>query len=466
MKSKCPLYWHQGLFLQPHHFQQFDQYQQSLLIPLKEQLTPFFWGIIESRINKEALKSQVLEVNKVDLVFPDGTWVQYPGNSFLQSRSFDQDWVEADKPFTAYLGLRKLDPNSANVRVLENKDGLNDAADRLVTFRETEELTDLYTSGPRASVRKMHYLLRIFWENETGELNDYDLIPIAQLVREGDDIMLSKEFIPPCLSVSGSDSMFKTVKSVRDQVASRCRQLQEYKSPKEMQVSSFDTEYMVYLLALRSLNRYAPALFHLLDTKNIHPWQIYGLFRQMVGELSSFSERINALGETANDVKLMPAYDHTNLTRCFGDAAALITELLNDIIIGPEHIIRLEKDKSGFKGEIPPEALDRRNEFYLVIRSRAGESELKKMLNNIAKICSVEHMPTLISRALPGIALEQSKVPPPGLPRRSDSLYFRIDRLDELWRHIERDQNIQIYWENPPGDLYVELVVLKKQSGS
>jgi len=464
MKSQCPLYWHQGLFLQPHHFQQFDQYQQSLLLPLKEQLVPYFWGIIENQLNKEALKNQTLEVNRTDLIFPDGTWVQYPGNSLLQPRAFDQAWVETDKPFTVYLGLRKLDPNTANVSVLDNKDDLSAAAARLVTFKEAGEINDLYSTGPAASVKQLHFLLRIFWENEIDELHDYDLIPIAQLLREGEDILLSREFVPPCLSVSASDSLFKMVKSVRDQVASRCRQLQEYKSPKEMQTTSFDTEYMVYLLALRSLNRYAPALFHLLEAGNVHPWQIYALLRQIVGELSSFSDRINALGETPNDMRLMPAYDHNQLTRCFSDATTLITELLNDIIIGPEHIIRLERDDIGFRAKIPPEALDRRNEFYLVLRSQTPASQLEKALTNIVKICSIDHMPTLISRALPGIALEQTRIPPPGLPRRADSLYFRIDRSDALWQHIERDHTIQIYWEKPPEDLNTEIVVLQKES--
>lgn len=464
MKSQCPLFWHQGLFLQPHHFQQFDQYQQSLLLPLQDHLTPYFWGVIQNRINKNALNNQIFELSQAELVLPGGTWVEYPGNTLLQSRSFDNAWVETDKPFTVYLGLRKLDPNAPNVKVLDNIDAAGDTAVRLVTFKDSEEIGDLYTTGPRASVKKLQFLLKIFWETEIDRLSEYDLMPIAQLLREGDDIVLSGEFVPPCLSVAGADSLFKMVKSVRDQVASRCRQLQEYKSPKEMQVSGFDTEYMVYLLALRSLNRYAPMLFHFLEAKDVHPWQVYGLFRQIVGELSSFSDRINALGETANDVKLIPAYDHNNLTRCFRDATTLITELLNDIIIGPEHIIRLEMDATGFKADIPPEALDRRNEFYLVLRSKTSEPELKKALNNIVKICSIDHMPTLISRALPGISLEQTKIPPPGLPRRPDSTYFRIDRSDSLWRYIERHQNIRISWEHFPEDLYAELVVLRKDT--
>lgn len=464
MKSQRPLFWYQGLFLQPHHFQQFEQYHQSLLVPFKEHLTPFFWGFIQNRVNKNSLKNQVFEISHAELIFPGGTWVEYPGNSLLQPRSFDLAWVETDKPFTVYLGVRKMDPNTPNVGVLDNADALPDTAARLVTFKDAEEVDDIYSQGPRASIRKMQYMLRIFWETEVDRVNEYELIPVAQLLREGEDIVLSGDFVPPCLSVAGVDSLFKVIKSVRDQLASRCRHLQEYKSPKEMQVSTFDTEYMVYLLALRSLNRYTPLLFHLLEARDVHPWQVYGLFRQIVGELSSFSGRINALGETASDIKLLPGYDHNNLTRCFSDAATLIGELLNDIIIGPEHIIPLEKDEMGFKANIPPEALDRRNEFYVVLRGKTGEPELQKALANIVKICSIDHMPTLISRALPGIALEQSKIPPPGLPRRPDSTYYRIDRTDSLWRNIERHQNIQIYWEGYPEDLSADLVVLRKDS--
>ncbi len=464
MKSQRPLFWYQGLFLQPHHFQQLEQYHQSLLVPIRENLTPYFWGIIQIRINKDSLKNQVIEINQAELVFPGGTWVEYPGNSLLQPRSFDLAWVETDKPFTVYLGLRKMDPQIPNVNVVDNADAVPDTAARLVTFKNAEEMDDIYSQGPQASVQKMQYMLRIFWETELERVSEYELLPVAQLLREGEDIVLSREFVPPCLSVGRVDSLFKMIKSVRDQIASRCRQLQEYKSPKEMQVSTFDTEYMVYLLALRSLNRYAPLLFHILEARDVHPWQAYGLLRQIVGELSSFSDRINALGETASDIKLLPAYDHSNLTRCFSEVTTLIAELLNDIIIGPEHIISLEKDETGFKANIPPEALDRRNEFYLVLRCKTGEAELQKALANIVKVCSIDHMPTLISRALPGIALEQSRIPPPGLPRRPDSTYYRIDRTDSLWRHIERHQNIQIYWENYPEDLTADLVVLRKDA--
>lgn len=462
MTAKRPLFWHQGLFLQPHHFQQLDQYYKSLFIPYKDYITPHFWGLIKCQPNRHALHNQIIELSQIELIFPNGVWVEYPGNAFLQSRSFDHAWVEIDKPFTVYVGLRKMDPTLANTAIVENSDHLDSLSTHFVALKDAEEVKDLYSPGSVATITKMYFSLKIFWETEIESLHDYDLIPVAQLLREGEDIVLSKEFIPPTLSISGSDILFKTVKSIRDQIASRCRQLQEFKSPKEMQVSSFDSEYLMYLLALRSLNRYAPLLFHVLEAKVVSPWTVYGLLRQIVGELSSFSDRINALGETINDIKLLPPYDHKNLTLCFGEASKLITELLNDIIIGPEHVIRLEVIENGLKAEIPAKALDRRNDFYLVLRSKSDEKILKKALTNIVKICSTEHLSILISRSLPGIPLEHIKIPPPGLPRRPDSKYFQIDRTHTLWNFVERDHNIQIFWEPLPEDLQAEIVVLRR----
>jgi type VI secretion system protein ImpJ len=72
-------------------------------------------------------------------------------------------------------------------------------------------------------------------------------------------------------------------------------------------------------------------------------------------------------------------------------------------------------------------------------------------------------MPILISRALPGVPLEQNKIPPAGLPRRPDSFYFLIDREHSLWEFVQRHQNIQLYWEGAPKDMQAEIVILRRE---
>ena len=135
--------------------------------------------------------------------------------------------------------------------------------------------------------------------------------------------------------------------------------------------------------------------------------------------------------------------------------------LLNRIIIGPEHIIRLKRDGDYFAGEIPTNAFDSRNAFYLVIRTNVEPEKVLENIKTIAKLSSSEHIGTLISRALHGIKLEESHVPPPGLPRRQNSFYFKIDHYSSQWVEVQRSRNISLYWDTAPEDVMAEIVILR-----
>ncbi|MBN2254536.1 MAG: type VI secretion system baseplate subunit TssK [Deltaproteobacteria bacterium] len=461
MISKKPLFWHQGLFLQPQHFQYMDTYVQSLLSPLLEYQHPFFWGVITQEINEAALKNRTFELIGGEFLFRDGTAVAVPANSIVQPRSFAETWVEGERPFTVYLGLRRFARNTQNVTVVKRLDDVSDVNTRFAATEESEEMMDMYKTGPAAQVRRLTYVLKIFWENEVDKLSNYHLIPLAMLERDGTDIKLSRNFIPPAVAVSGSDELTRMLKDIRDQVTARCHQLEEYKSPREIQSTEFEPGYMIYLLALRSLNRFVPLLFHLTETSNVHPWTYYGVLRQIIGELSTFSDQISATGELYDGTTVLPTYDHEKLWPCFSAAHDLIGGLLNRLIIGPEHIIRLKRDGAYFNGEISANAFDRRNVFYLVVRTKDDPQSVPQTIMTIAKLSSTEHIGTIISRALHGLPLEESKVPPPGLPRRSDAFYFKIDHESSQWDDVRLSQNISLYWDTESEDAMAEIVVLR-----
>ena len=54
-----PLFWHQGLFLQPQHLQLADLHAQSLLTPVYKYLCPYPWGIGELEIQTAALDNLI-----------------------------------------------------------------------------------------------------------------------------------------------------------------------------------------------------------------------------------------------------------------------------------------------------------------------------------------------------------------------------------------------------------------------
>ena len=54
-EPRRPVFWYQGLFLQPQHFQHADLFTQSLLAPLRRYLQPYFWGVCRLWVNETAL---------------------------------------------------------------------------------------------------------------------------------------------------------------------------------------------------------------------------------------------------------------------------------------------------------------------------------------------------------------------------------------------------------------------------
>jgi len=457
-----PLFWHQGLFLQPQHFQLSDLHSRSLLAPFLEFGLHHFWGVGETEIQKAALENRTFSPLRGEFIFPDGTHAVFPGNALLEARSFDEGWIDGGKPLTVFIGLKKWNYGGENVTVLPKLEHLTEVPTRFVASADPEEVKDLHAGGPNGQVKRLYYVLKIFWETEIAQLGDYVLIPTAQLERSGSAIRLSEDFIPPCLAIAGSGPLLKIITEIRDQISARGRNLEEYKSQRGIQTAEFGTRDMVYFLALRSLNRYIPLLFHYTETTRIHPWLFYGVLRQIVGELSSFSERVNAIGESKAGERILPPYDHRNLHECFAAAQTLISQLLDEITAGPEYIIPLLYDGTYFAADLPPAVFEGRNRFYLVLKTEEDLKALLPSLATAAKLSSREFLPLVIARALPGIGLEHLPVPPQELPRRASCLYFQVDHHHEQWGSVKKGNNLALYWDRAPEDLEAELMVVGK----
>ncbi len=462
MDIQKPLFWHQGLFLQPQHFQLLDLSFRSLLIPFHNFMQPEFWGTGDVEIGKAALSTGTFSLLNGSFLFPDGTYAVLQGNAVADARTFDEALIEGGKPLGVFVGLRKWNIAGENVTVLEKTDSLAEVTTRFVTNADPEEVKDLHSNGPAGQVKRLSYALKIFWGTETDLLGDYDLVPVARMEREGEEIVLSRSFVPPCLTISGSDILLKLTREIRDQIAARSRQLEEYKRQRGIQTAEFGSRDMVYLLALRSLNRYVPILFHYTETGRVHPWAVYGTVKQLVGELSSFSESVNVMGESQDGELTLPNYDHRSLWECFSTAGKLVTRLIDEITAGPEYIISLVYDGTYYAADLKPAVFEGRNRFFLVCKTAEDPVTVLRSLTSLAKLSSREHLPILIARALPGIGLEGLQVPPQELPRRADCLYFAVDRHSEQWGFVEKGNNIALYWDNAPDDLEVELMVVGK----
>ena len=460
MDIQRSVFWHQGLFLQPQHFQLLERSLGSQLIPLLRFPCPYLWGVRSLALHEPALNNRSFQVTSGEFLFPDGSYAVFPGNAMLLPRSFQDEWVEGGKPLTVFLGLKKWDNENKNVTVHSSLEEAHQDTTRFATASNPEEAPDLHQGKDPALVKRLSYVLRIFWGHEQDQLGRYSLIPLARLKRDGDQVVLSERFIPPCVALSASDALWKMLHEIKDQIAFRCRQLEEYKRQRGIHSAEFGSRDMIYLLALRSLARFVPALAHMTEAESVHPWTVYGLLRQLVGELSTFSDRVGAGGEDIDGNQLLAGYDHERLWEQFSSAQNLIATLLEEITAGPEYIIRLEFEGTFYAADLKPEIFEEGNRFYLAVTTEAEPGRVIKSLEEVAKASSREHLPILIARALPGVSLEHLPVPPQELPRRAKSTYFRLHHYGDQWVQVKKTHNLALYWDDAPEDLEIELMIV------
>ena len=426
---------------------------------MKEYLQPHFWGVGSYRIQTSALANRSFQLSEGNFFFPDTAYAVLTENALVMPRSFAAAWEKGAEGFGIYLGLRKFNANGNNVTTVPDLTRIGDVTTRWVTAAAAEQVPDLHGNGPEADIQKLYFVLKVFWEVEKDQLGDYELIPLAWLERDQDQVLLSTQFVPPCLSIAADDRLFNTIREIRDQIGARSRQLEAYKRDRGLHSAEFGARDMVYLLALRSLNRYAPLLAHMTDARHGHPWSVYAVLRQLIGELSTFAEDISFNGEDRSGNSLLPEYDHNQLGGCFDAAKSLVTRLLDQITAGPEHIMTMMFDGTYFATDLPPAIFEGRNRFFLVLETEADPQLVLSAMEGLAKLGCRETLPILIARSLSGAPVNHLAGPPQELPRRANALYFQIDHHSDQWTQIQKGKNLALYWVEAPQDLKMELMV-------
>lgn len=88
------VYWHQGMLLQPQHFQLAELHQQFRIEPWLASAPPHFWGVGALSIAQAAIDRRVVEIRSAQLLFSERSYVEYPGNAVVAARAFDPAWLD------------------------------------------------------------------------------------------------------------------------------------------------------------------------------------------------------------------------------------------------------------------------------------------------------------------------------------------------------------------------------------
>lgn len=503
-----PIFWEQGLFLQPQHFQLLQRFLQHINTKNVQLLQPYFYGFNNYTINEMQLNNGIFEMSNFEALFPDGTWINFPENAVLASRRFDEVWNNPEDDLPIYIGIsleKTISSNNNDNNVYQTD--LTDANNlqqtlpknfRYVTDFNPQKFADLLTDETPADVRTLKYNIHLYFGKEVDSLNtqiqSIMILPIAILKRDGERIILSKHFVPPILSLQNSDILRMLVATIRDTLLSRAKQLEEYKIvgndiTQNANISGGSSGIALYITlfsVLGAISRHLPILNAFLHSKDIHPWNVFLELCSIVGELSIFSADLSPIGETDNGENVLPKYNHNNLYDCFNAATQIITRLVDSLVIGPEYSFVLSLQNDGdYQGlriaYLSHEALSKRYCYWLLVRSQLvknnnnNENNLEENNNisssnlNLAnhikrggKLAPLKSLNGILTRALPGIRLVHSEIPPAGVPRRKNTLYFQIDDNDSLWQEVLKDGEVAFSLPGQIDDLFVQIMVIEK----
>lgn len=436
--------WTEGLFLQPHHFQQADRYAEGLVGGLARRVAPYLWGVNELSIDEEVLKLGQFAIKNCAGLTPDGAVFRVP-----EAVDHPPALVvpEDTKDCVIYLSVPQRRPGALEVE-------LTGAERSAARFRPAElEVTDTMGEG-RKPVRLGIGKMRLQFALEMDDLSDRLIMPIARVIEVKPDrqIVLDTAFIPSALDVRAAPTLQAFLQELEGMLAHRAKALAGRMA--ESGVTKGIAEVQDFLL-LMLLNRNLPVFRDLLQIENVHPVELYHRCIALTGELATFMTKDKLPPE-------LPPYKHDKLTETFAPMIRNLRQYLSTVLEQTAVSIALEPRKYGISvGIIADRKLITNAGFVLAVKADIPVDNVRRHFAGQSKIGPVEEIRQLVNSALPGITLRPLPVAPRQIPFHSGVVYFELDRDSPYWRKMTTSGGIAVHVSGDYPGLNMELWAIR-----
>ena len=436
--------WTEGLFLQPHHFQQADRYTEALVTGLARRLRPYAWGVSALEIDHEVLKVGQFALKSCAGLTQDGTVFRVP---MADDHPPALEVPETIKDCVVYLTVPQRRQGAAEVDL----SGAEMSASRLRPAEQ--EVTDTMGSGKKPvtlGVGKM----RLQFALAVDDLADRLAIPVARIieVRPDREIILDQAFIPSCLDVRAALPLEGFVRELEGLLSHRMQALAGRLS--EGSGARGVAEVSDFLL-LAVINRTLPVMRHMASIENLHPEDLYRICAGLAGELSVFMTAEKQAPE-------FPPYRHDDLTASFSPVMRALRQYLSSVLEQTAIPIALETRKYGISvGVIADRKLLGNAGFVLAINADTPAEDVRRHFAGQAKIGPVEEIRQLVNSALPGITLRPLPVAPRQIPYHAGVVYFELDADSPYWSKMTTSGGIAVHVSGQYPGLKMELWAIR-----
>lgn len=428
------VHFHEGMFLQPHHFQADHRYltartHRGIKWPFHHN-----WGLRTIEIDTDALTNSRLVVRSLQAVFRDGTPVSVPEDGLLPSLDL-KGLFEPGQPLTVFLAVPVLNLGKSNVA--------DEVPDPNARYRlDTQELEDENTGVNPQPVRVRLYNLRLLisGQDQTG----FSTLPIVRLEKSAlvnAPPQIDVAYIPPVLACDTWPILnADIVQSLYDRIGRKRERLASAFAARGGALAGGDPADAVAAAHLRELNEAYAVLSVLAFTPGIPPLTVYTELCRLVGQLVIF--------DRTGRWPAIPPYDHDDLGGCFYRIKVYLDTLL-DILPEPEY---KERPFVGMglrlQVAVEPTWLDPAWELFIGVRSELDPDEAVRLLTVPGqldmKVGSGDRVDAIFQLGQAGLRFEQCPKPTI-LPDLAGQRYFRVSRLPEReWQQVLRSLTVAV----------------------
>ncbi len=410
--------WSEGLFLQPHHFQQHDRYLEQLVEKKSAALQPYSWGIRTLSIDEDLLAMGKFALRGANGILPDGTPFSIPGDDL------PPEPLELDESVKEQIIFLSLPLNQAGLPE-SGSDGNSDDPLRYVS-REAVVRDNTVGEQTEVSVELGRLNTRLMLERESRDA--YANVGVARVVecRADKQIVLDEAYIPPCLDFQSTPNLAGFIVELSGLLHHRGETLANRigGDPK-----SGVADWSNFLL-LQLVNRLEPVAAHLQHVTGLHPETLYRQLLPMAGEFSTFTT-------TSKRAPEFPRYRHDDLAATFAPVIRALRDELTKVQVERAIAIDIEERQYGFRvALLKDRSLLSQAHFVLAANGKVNSEILRSRFPAQFKVGPIEQIPQLVKLALPAIALRPLPQAPREIPFHAGFTYFELDSSSEFWEQL------------------------------
>ena len=436
--------------LDPHHFQQWGRYYESILSGRIRTVAQHDWGLFSLEIDEERLANGELVLIRCSGVMPDGLLFDLPEHDALPPpRNMQEAFSATQERFSVYLAIPAERTDGSNYALRENGQRRET---RFAT--QTIQVLDENTGTDERQIEVARTNFQVRFENEP--LEDYATLKIAEVVREvGGTFGVAPSFIPACLRLAAvkplrsmAGRLLELLVAKGTSLAERQRSVlaQRELSPGDLTASSL----------LGCVYAYLPVLKHHLSQPGTHPEALYVTMSALAGQLSAY------LPESGTHPRDFPSYDHGRPTDCFNRMDTVLRGLLGEARPRANylHLPLSSLGKNLLVADVEA-GVQQESQLFLVARSETlPEASLIEELPLKTRVAAPGKIDDVLRSSTRALLIEHTHRLPSGLPVDHQANYFQLLKRGPFWDSIQQEGRVAIFLPAELRNVQLQLVAV------